>query len=111
MENYCKWWDELGKVAKVVLSIFGIFLFLYRLFKVIMEKAENTDRLVYLILNVVPIIGTVIIVIDIVWMAMDRPVALCFADWSNPGAPKEDNVVEAESQEVKEEPAEEKPAE
>ncbi len=109
MANYCKWWDELGKVVKVILSIFGIFCFLYRLFKVIQEKAENTDRLLYLILNVIPIIGTVIVIVDIVWAALDKPMPLCFSDWSGnkaPEQPKEENVVEAEAEDKEEKPAE-----
>lgn len=114
MAGYRKWWEDLGKVAKIVLSIFGIFGFLYRLFGVIIEKAESTERLVYTILNVIPIIGTVIVILDIVWVALDRPFPTCFADWGISSAeekPAEENVVEAEAVDKEDAPKEEEPKE
>ncbi len=62
----------------------------------------------YTILNVVPIIGTVIVVIDIVWMALGRPVPVSFGDLSGgeETKPDEEKVVEAEATDKEEEPKE-----
>ena len=84
MNGYIKFYDEAPIWLRIILSIVCIPGFLYRLFKVIIDKAEDTSKLVYLILNVIPIIGTVIVIIDIVWCALKRALPLCFADWSNP---------------------------
>ena len=111
MKQYREWFDGLNKVVKIIFSVLGIFLFLYRLFLVIEEKAKNTERLVYLILNVVPIVGFVIMVLDIVAAAMDKPVPLSFGDAfgsdSQEDAPAEEKPEEAKPEESKpEEPAE-----
>ena len=84
MSDYIKFYDEAPLWLRIVLSALGVPAFLYRLFNVIIEKAADTSRLIYLILNVVPIIGTVIYVIDIVWCALGRLLPRGFADWTNP---------------------------
>ena len=99
MSNYIKFYDEAALWLRVVLSVLSIPSFLYRLFKVIIEKAEDTSKLVYLILNVIPIIGTVIWVFDIIKCATKKPLPLCFADWSNDSAPSEP-VADAEAEET-----------
>ena len=80
MSGYIKWFDDAPRWVRVVCSLFGIFLFLYRLFKVIIDKAEDTSKLVYVILNVVPVIGWIIIVFDIVKCAMDRFIPTNFSE-------------------------------
>ncbi len=116
MENYLKWFDEQSKIIRVLLSIVGVPALLYRLFTVIIEKAKVTDHLVYLILNVVPIVGTIILIFDIVATARGRRLPLAFSEMTNPAdlGGKEDAVeVEAEDkpeekpEEPKEEPKEE----
>ena len=52
MSGYIKWFDEAPRWLRIVCSIFGIFAFLYRLFKVIIDKAEDTAKLIYLIFSV-----------------------------------------------------------
>lgn len=105
MNSYIRFYDEAALWLRIVLSALGVPAFLYRLFKVIMEKAGDSNRLVYLILNV--IIGPVIYVVDIIWCAMGRALPLCFDDWSNP-APVAAATVEAEAAEAPS--AEEAPA-
>lgn len=72
MNGYISWYNGLNKVWKIVLAVLGIFCLLYRLFYVIREKASNTGRLVYLILNFVPVIGTVLWAIDIAFACKDE---------------------------------------
>ena len=84
MSGYIDYYDQAPKWVRIVFSALGIPAFLYRLFKVIIEKAGDTSKLIYLILNVIPFIGTVIWVIDIVWCILDRKLPLCFADLSAP---------------------------
>jgi len=89
MKAYRDWFDGLAKIVKIILSIFGIFSLLYRLFIVIEEKAKNTDHLIYLILCIVPIIGFVIVIFDIIAAATEKPVPLDFAMMTGKGeAPK-----------------------
>lgn len=99
MNSYIRFYDEAALWLRIVLSALGVPAFLYRLFKVIMEKAGDSSRLVYLILNVIPIIGAVIYVVDIIWCAMGRALPLSFDDWSNP-APVAAATVEAEAAEA-----------
>ena len=80
MSDYIKWLDDAPRWLRVVCSVFWVFNFLYRLFKVIIDKAEDTAKLVYLILNVVPFIGQVIAIFDIVKTAMDRFIPTDFSE-------------------------------
>ena len=80
MSSYIKFYDEAPMWLRIVLSVFAIFPFLYRLFKVIIDKAEMTANLVYLILNVVPIVGTIIWVFDIIKCALKKPLPLNFSE-------------------------------
>ena len=97
MEGYKKWVDGLGKGLRIVFAIFvALIYFLYRLFNVIEEKAQNKDHLIYLILNVVPIVAIVVWVLDLVAAIKGAPVPLAF------GKKDKEQPVE-EAKEVKEE--------
>ena len=78
MEGYIKWFDGLSKVLRIVLSIFGIFCFLYRLFAYIRAEQKESKNLVYLILNIVPLVSIVVFVLDIVAAVKEQPVPLAF---------------------------------
>ena len=77
----------------------ALIYFLYRLFNVIEEKAQNKDHLIYLILNVVPFVAIVVWVLDLVAAIKGAPVPLAF------GKKDKEQPVE-EAKEVKEEKAE-----
>ena len=77
MEGYKKWVDGLGKGLRVVFAIFvPVIYFVYRLFAVIEEKAKVKDHLVYLILNVIPIVVIIVYILDIVAAVKGEPVPL-----------------------------------
>ena len=96
MEGYKKWVDGLGKGLRVVFAIFvPVIYFVYRLFAVIEEKAKVKDHLVYLILNVIPIVVIIVYILDIVAAVKGEPVPLALK--------KKDK-----KEETKEEPKEEK---
>ena len=102
MEGYKKWVDGLGKGLRVVFAIFvPVIYFVYRLFAVIEEKAKVKDHLVYLILNVVPIVVIIVYILDIVAAVKGEPVPLALKK-------KEKKDKKAKKEEVKEEPKEEK---
>ncbi|MCR5348441.1 MAG: hypothetical protein K6E59_02385 [Bacilli bacterium] len=114
MSGFIKFYDEASLPLRIVLAVVAIPSFLYRLFKFIIAKGQGTPNLIYLICNVIPFIGTVIWVIDIVFCALKRPLPLCFADWTKqPAKETTEGAVEVEATEPKEEPKpeEEKPAE
>ena len=92
MSEYIKFYDESPRWLRVVLSAVGVPAFLYRLFGVIMDKANDGSKLLYLILNVMPIIGTFIWILDIIWCALGRHLPTCFGDL----AEEKKDVVEAE---------------
>lgn len=99
MEGYKKWVDGLGKGLRVVFAIFvPVIYFVYRLFAVIEEKAKVKDHLVYLILNVIPIVVIIVYILDIVAAVKGEPVPLALK--------KKDK--KAKKEEAKEEPKEEK---
>ena len=83
MNDYIQFYDDAPLWLRIVLSVLWVPAFLYRLFNVIMEKAQDSAALVYLILNALPIIGTIILVFDIVKCALGKPLPRTFADWSN----------------------------
>ena len=98
MEGYKKWVDGLGKGLRVVFAIFvPVIYFVYRLFAVIEEKAKVKDHLVYLILNVIPIVVIIVYILDIVAAVKGEPVPLALK--------KKDKKEEAK-EELKEEKAE-----
>lgn len=112
MSEYMKFYDEAPRWLRVVLAVVWVPAFLYRLFGVIIDKAKDTPKLVYLILNVVPIIGFIIVIIDIVWCAMGRPLPVSFASLNGDVTEvKKEEAVEAEEvkEEEKPEAKEEKP--
>ena len=94
MNDFIQFYDDAPLWLRIVLSIVWVPGFLYRLFKVIMEKAEDTAALVYLILNALPIIGTIILIFDIVKCALSKPLPRTFADWAN------DPVIDVEATET-----------
>ncbi len=81
MSGYIRWFDEAKRWVKIVLSIFGIFAFLYRLFKLIISKCENKKELVYLILMVIPLVNFIIVIADIVFSVKGRNFVLSFDEW------------------------------
>ena len=102
MEGYKKWVDGLGKGLRVVFAIFvPVIYFVYRLFAVIEEKAKVKDHLVYLILNVIPIVVIIVYILDIVAAVKGEPVPLALNK-------KEKKDKKAKKEEAKEEPKEEK---
>ena len=80
MEGYKKWVDGLGKGLRIVFAIFvALIYFLYRLFNVIEEKAQDKSHLIYLILNVVPFVAIVVWVLDLVAAIKGGSVPLAFS--------------------------------
>ena len=98
MSEYIRFYDEAPMWLRIVMSALWIPAFLYRLFQLILDHADEPMNLVYLILSVIPFIGTVIFVIDIVWCALRRPLPLSFADWFGDGFDEKD-AVDVESEE------------
>ena len=98
MEGYKKWVDGLGKGLRIVFAIFvPLIYFLYRLFNLIEEKAQNKDHLIYLILNVIFPVSLAPYVLDIVAAVKGASVPLAFGKKDEKEQPVE------EAKEVKEE--------
>ena len=72
MINYNKFIDRCGYVISIILSALYVPFFLYRLFNVILTKNKNKGHLFYLILTVIPIISTILFVLDIVKSATHK---------------------------------------
>ncbi|MBR4811580.1 MAG: hypothetical protein IKZ68_00515 [Bacilli bacterium] len=97
MDSYIKWYDSLDKVVKIIFSIFFWFCFLYRLFILIEDKAKDTGRLVFFIINCIPGISFIVWVIDIAFAITKEKVPLSFDDL-NDSEKKEDDVIDAEEE-------------
>ena len=95
MDSYIKWYDSLDKVVKIIFSVFFWFCFLYRLFILIEDKAQNTGRLVFFIINCIPGVSFIVWVIDIAYAITKQSVPLSFDDL-NDSEKKEDDVIDAE---------------
>ena len=102
MTAYCKFYDEADMWIRIVLSVLWVPAFLYRLFKAILDKWQDLSRLIYLILNVLPIVGTAVVVLDIVWCALRRNLPTCLADLLSPSNPVSSDAIDAEVVEEKE---------
>ena len=97
MDSYIKWYDSLDKVVKIIFSIFFWFCFLYRLFILIEDKAKDTGRLVFFIINCIPGVSFIVWVIDIAYAITKEKVPLSFDDL-NDSEKKEDDVIDAEEE-------------
>ncbi|MBO4737180.1 MAG: hypothetical protein J5627_01910 [Bacilli bacterium] len=97
MDSYIKWYDSLDKVVKIIFSVFFWFCFLYRLFILIEDKAKDTGRLVFFIINCIPGISFIVWVIDIAYAITKQSVPLSFDDL-NSEPKKEDDVIDAEEE-------------
>ena len=96
MNSYIKWYDSLDKIVKIIFSIFFWFTFIYRLMVLIEDKAANTGRLIFFILNCIPGVSFIIFVLDIVFAATRGTVPLSFDDLSSDEPKKDDDVIDAE---------------
>jgi len=96
MNSYIKWYDSLDKIVKIIFSIFFWFTFIYRLMVLIEDKAANTGRLIFFILNCIPGVSFIIFVLDIVFAATRGTVPLSFDDLSSDESKKDDDVIDAE---------------
>lgn len=105
MSDYINWHNGAPKWLKIVMAVVFVPTFLYRLFNVIIDKAQDKTKLVYLILTAVPFIGTILWVVDIVFAALGRKVPLCFSELNFAEAPKDstEGATEAEVIEPKKE--------
>ena len=97
MDFYIKWYDSLDKVVKIIFSVFFWFCFLYRLFILIEDKAKDTGRLVFFIINCIPGVSFIVWVIDIAYAITKEKVPLSFDDL-NDSEKKEDDVIDAEEE-------------
>ena len=97
MDSYIKWYDSLDMVVKIIFSIFFWFCFLYRLFILIEDKAKDTGRLVFFIINCIPGVSFIVWVIDIAYAITKEKVPLSFDDL-NDSEKKEDDVIDAEEE-------------
>ena len=97
MDSYIKWYDSLDKVVKIIFSVFFWFCFLYRLFILIEDKAKDTGRLVFFIINCIPGVSFIVWVIDIAYAITKEKVPLSFDDLSD-SEKKEDDVIDAEEE-------------
>jgi hypothetical protein len=97
MDSYIKWYDSLDKVVKIIFSVFFWFCFLYRLFILIEDKAKDTGRLVFFIINCIPGVSFIVWVIDIAYAITKEKVPLSFDDL-NDSEKKEDDVIDAEEE-------------
>ena len=94
MQGYIDFYDNAEKWLRVVMSVFFVPAFLYRLFTIILEKASRPSHLVYLILSVLPFLDTACVVIDIVFCAIGRLLPRDFGElFSSEDAVKESKDV------------------
>ena len=68
MEKYIEWYRRQEIAMKVILAIFWVPAFLYRLFSLILNKDQIPNgQIIYFILTLIPGIGVIFVIIDIVY--------------------------------------------
>lgn len=109
MNGFERWYNNINKFLKVILALFGIGI-VARIFKYI--ETKDSSPLIGAILMIIPILGTIIVIIDFITQICKNDFTLLYGAGSvNEFTGKKENkddVVDAEATEVKEEaPAEE----
>ena len=105
-----RWFNGVNKILKCILALFGIGI-VARIFKYI--ETKDASPLVGAILMVVPILGTIIVIIDFITQIIKNDFTLLYAAGSMNDFVKEEkkddkkDAVDAEATEVKEEKTEE----
>ena len=114
MNGFERWYNGINKILKVILALLGIGI-VARIFKYI--ETKDASPLVGAILMIVPIVGTIIVIIDFITQICKNDFTLLYGAGSLNDFVKEDkkdekkDAVDAEATEVKEETAEEEKAE
>jgi len=103
MNGFERWYNGINKILKVILALLGIGI-VARIFKYI--ETKDASPLVGAILMVVPIVGTIIVIIDFITQICKNDFTLLYAAGSMNDFVKEEkksDTVDAEATEVKEE--------
>ena len=102
MNGFERWYNGINKILKVILALLGIGI-VARIFKYI--ETKDASPLVGAILMVVPIVGTIIVIIDFITQICKNDFTLLYAAGSMNDFVKEEkksDTVDAEATEVKE---------
>ena len=102
--GFAKWFDEQSKTIRVVLLIpiwGGIIGILYRIFKYI--ETKHTGTLVGAILEIVPLVGFIISLLDFIFMIVDNKFKFFVPEGENFGIAEEATEEQPEATETKEE--------
>ena len=103
MNGFERWYNGINKILKVILALLGIGI-VARIFKYI--ETKDASPLVGAILMLVPIVGTIIVIIDFITQICKNDFTLLYAAGSMNDFVKDEkksNTVDAEATEVKEE--------
>lgn len=103
MNGFERWYNGINKILKVILALLGIGI-VARIFKYI--ETKDASPLVGAILMLVPIVGTIIVIIDFITQICKNDFTLLYAAGSMNDFVKEEkksDTVDAEATEVKEE--------
>ena len=110
VNGFERWFNGVNKILKCILALLGIGI-VARIFKYI--ETKDASPLVGAILMVVPILGTIIVIIDFITQIIKNDFTLLYAAGSMNDFVKEEkkddkkDAVDAEATEVKEEKTEE----
>ena len=103
MENWIKFCSESKKVVRIIMAALYVPTLLVRLFTCILEKWKDSSHIVMFVLQLIPIIGQIIYIIDIVFAALGRPFILCLTDinkdYNKADPVKEEKVIDVDSSE------------
>ena len=102
MNGFEKWYNGINKFLKVILALFGIGI-VARIFKYI--ETKDASPLVGAILMVIPIVGLIICIVDLITQIAKDDFALLYAAGSlddfTKKEEKKSDAVDAEAKEVK----------
>lgn len=111
MNGFERWFNGIPKILRVILALFGVGI-VARIFKYI--ETKDSSPLIGAILMIVPIVGTIIVIIDFITQICKNDFTLLYAAGSMNDFVKEDkkdekkDAVDAEATEVKEDASDEK---
>ena len=103
VNGFERWFNGVNKILKAILALLGIGI-VARIFKYI--ETKDASPLVGAILMLVPIIGTIIVIIDFITQLCKNDFALLYGAGSMNDFVKEEkksDAVDAEATEVKDE--------
>ena len=91
MKDWIKFCNESTRVVRVIMAALYVPTLLVRIFTCVLNKWNHSGYILTFVLQLIPIIGQVIYIIDIVYAVMGKPFMLSIFDLNKDDNKKSEN--------------------